>query len=288
MAVPYTFGTATASIPLSNLDSNFATTITLGNTAIQLGNTVTTLNNMTLANVTISGGTSNTTSNSISNGTSNVSIATSGGAVTVATNGNTAVTVDTSQNVGVGTASQIRSGKLSVSGIISTNNNINWGPAGNGRIFSDVNWGCILQADRASPASAEFLLQNAGGTSRMLIDTSGNLQFNSGYGSAATAYGCRAWINFNGGGTPAIRGSGNVSSLTDNGTGDYTINFTTAMPDVNYSLAGAAGQNTTSMHVVMQPINLAPPGTTGVRIQTPSADGVLIADPTLVCVNVFR
>jgi len=43
MAVPYTFGSATAAIPLSQLDSNFATTITLGNTAIQLGNTVTTL-----------------------------------------------------------------------------------------------------------------------------------------------------------------------------------------------------------------------------------------------------
>jgi hypothetical protein len=54
MAVPYTFGSATTSIPLSQLDSNFATTITLGNTAIQLGNTVTTLNNMTLANVTVS------------------------------------------------------------------------------------------------------------------------------------------------------------------------------------------------------------------------------------------
>lgn len=54
MAVPYTFGSATTSIPLSQLDSNFATTITLGNTAIQLGNTVTTLNNMTFANVTIS------------------------------------------------------------------------------------------------------------------------------------------------------------------------------------------------------------------------------------------
>ena len=54
MAVPYTFATATAAIPLSQLDSNFATTITLGNTAIQLGNTVTTLNNMTFANVTIS------------------------------------------------------------------------------------------------------------------------------------------------------------------------------------------------------------------------------------------
>ena len=56
MAVPYTFGSATTSIPLSQLDSNFATTITLGNTAIQLGNTVTTLNNMTLPNATIASG----------------------------------------------------------------------------------------------------------------------------------------------------------------------------------------------------------------------------------------
>ena len=53
MAVPYTFGSATTAIPLSQLDSNFATTITLGNTAIQLGNTVTTLNNMVFANVTL-------------------------------------------------------------------------------------------------------------------------------------------------------------------------------------------------------------------------------------------
>lgn len=57
MAVPYTFAGATSSIPLSQLDQNFATTITLGNTAIQLGNTVTTLNNMTFANVTITSGT---------------------------------------------------------------------------------------------------------------------------------------------------------------------------------------------------------------------------------------
>jgi hypothetical protein len=63
MAVPYTFGSATTSIPLSQLDSNFATTITLGNTAIQLGNTVTTLNNMTLGNVTINSGTSNIQTN---------------------------------------------------------------------------------------------------------------------------------------------------------------------------------------------------------------------------------
>jgi hypothetical protein len=45
---------------------------------------------------------------------------------------------------------------------------------------------------------------------------------------------CRAWVNFNGTGTVAIRASGNVSTIRDNGTGDYTVNFTTAMPDANY------------------------------------------------------
>jgi hypothetical protein len=56
----------------------------------------------------------------------------------------------------------------------------------------------------------------------------------------APIYMCRAWVNFNGTGTVAIRASGNVSSITDNGVGDYTLNFTTAMVDVNYSLAGSA------------------------------------------------
>jgi hypothetical protein len=127
-----------------------------------------------------------------------------------------------------------------------------------------------------------------GGTATGQFDSSGNFKFNSGFGSVATAYGCRAWVNFNGVGTVAIRGSGNVSSITDNGTGDYTVNFATAMPDTNYSLAGTTGNNTTSQQVVMQPINLTAPATTSVRIQTPSADGSLIGDPTSVSLNVFR
>ena len=90
----------------------------------------------------------------------------------------------------------------------------------------------------------EFLQTNGSGTLSFAVPAnlgtaataSGtNLQFNSGYGSVATAYGCRAWVNFNGTGTVAIRASGNVSSITDNGTGDYTVNFTTAMPDANYA-----------------------------------------------------
>lgn len=53
-------------------------------------------------------------------------------------------------------------------------------------------------------------------------------------------YKCRAWVNFNGTGTVAIRASGNVSSITDGGAGTYTVNFTTALPDTNYAVVGAS------------------------------------------------
>jgi hypothetical protein len=53
---------------------------------------------------------------------------------------------------------------------------------------------------------------------------------------------CRAWVNFNGTGTVAIRASFNVSSITDNGTGAYTVNFTTAMPDINYTTTTTVSQ----------------------------------------------
>lgn len=81
------------------------------------------------------------------------------------------------------------------------------------------------------------------GTEQARITAAGLFQFNSGYGSVATAYGCRAWVNFNGTGTVAIRASGNVTSITDNGTGDYTVNFTTAMPDANYAVIGTSSSS---------------------------------------------
>jgi len=70
----------------------------------------------------------------------------------------------------------------------------------------------------------------------------GNLAFNSGFGSTSTAYGCRAWINFIGA-TAVIRGSGGVSSLTRASAGNYTINYTTAMPDINYSAVATKQSN---------------------------------------------
>lgn len=69
--------------------------------------------------------------------------------------------------------------------------------------------------------------------------TEGNLNLDAGYGSKAPIYGVRAWVNFNGTGTVAISASANVSSITDNGTGDYTVNFSTTMPNVNYCWAGS-------------------------------------------------
>ena len=80
------------------------------------------------------------------------------------------------------------------------------------------------------------LIFTTNSTERGRFDTSGNFLFNSGYGSVATAYGCRAWVNFNGTGTVAIREDGNVSSITDTGTGSYTVNLTTAMVDANYAV----------------------------------------------------
>ena len=62
----------------------------------------------------------------------------------------------------------------------------------------------------------------------------------------APLYMCRAWVNFNGTGTVAIRARGNVSSITDNGTGDYTVNFTTAMSDANYASVCNSSRTDTS------------------------------------------
>jgi hypothetical protein len=115
---------------------------------------------------------------------------------------------------------------------------------------------------------------------------SGNLSFNSGYGSAAVAYGCRAWVNFNGTSTVAIRASGNVSSITDNGTGDYTVNFSTAMPDANY--APAALLNGGSGGSVMAPYTTTAPTTSAYRLGTRRTDTFVATDTEYVNVAIFR
>lgn len=86
---------------------------------------------------------------------------------------------------------------------------------------------------------------------------------------AAPSYAARAWVNFNGTGTVAIRASGNVSSITDNNTADYSVNFTTPMPDANYTMVGSANQQgSTFVYMVMDrnPSAAAPRSTSAIRI----------------------
>ena len=121
-------------------------------------------------------------------------------------------------------------------------------------------------------------------------DSSGNLSFNSGYGSSAVAYGCRAWVNFNGTGTVAIRSSGNVTSITDNGTGDYTVNFTTAMPNANYSAIGFCGSTQAGEDGTYTGMNLkknTSPATSSIRVQT-YYEGFVPGDFSFNSVTIFR
>lgn len=219
----------------------------------------------------------------------------------------------------------------------------------------------------ASSASNNIVLGTGGDTTitnNLTVSGTGNqsiagtLQFNSGYGSVATAYGCRAWVNFNGtantnlsgtysqSGTTVtvtatahgllansqvyaditsgtgvdgiytvatvvdantftytagtslttsgnitlirstIRASGNVSSITDNGTGDYTVNFTTAMPDANYALTAQAG-NGGAAQTAGTSLSGAAPTTTTARILVDNGGGTL-ADREYVNVAIFR
>lgn len=103
----------------------------------------------------------------------------------------------------------------------------------------------------------------------------------------APAYACRAWVNFNGGGTPAINAAGNVSSITDNGLGDYTINFTTALPDANYCACLGAGISGNSDSDAWE-YNTISHTSTAFRVLTGSSSTGALADATVVYAAFFR
>ena len=96
---------------------------------------------------------------------------------------------------------------------------------------------------------------------------------------------CLAWVNFNGTGTVAIRASGNVSSITDNGTGDYTINFTNALPDANYGWT--FGGSLTDSFTITGRANTTAPTTTAFRLSTYNTADATV-DGAHVCVAFFR
>lgn len=102
----------------------------------------------------------------------------------------------------------------------------------------------------------------------------------------APIYACRAWVNFNGTGTVAIRASGNVSSITDRGVGMYTVNFAKAMPDANYSCGHLAKGGTTSNDVWLVIENSLNLSTTSIPIKLRDAGRPM--DFEVITLNVFR
>lgn len=112
---------------------------------------------------------------------------------------------------------------------------------------------------------------------------------NSTGGDLITAKGmARAWVNFNGTGTVAIRTAHNVSSITDNGTGQYTVNFTTAMLDADYATLATAGDSAVNYTVAFTSSNAAPT-TSAVRVQvvTQNSGNPTAFDVNRVAVAVF-
>ena len=100
---------------------------------------------------------------------------------------------------------------------------------------------------------------------------------------SAPVYACRAWVNFDGTGTVSIRESGNVSSITDNGTGRYTVNFTTDMPDDNYCVTVASRDDEN-----LDREGLRPPFTTSGFDLIFTQTGVSNRDSSIVCASIFR
>lgn len=281
--------------------------------------------------------------------------------------------IDSSGNVGIGTNApgyllDVRSASNTTAHIMGTTSGVRVGAsadtpvAGAGYVGTYSNHPAVFGANNAE----RFRISTSGnvgiGTSSpgSLLTVNGDIAFNSGYGSAAVAYGCRAWVNFNGspstgtysratnvitviltshgmttgqsanftfaagtGGTATsgnyvvtvvdantltmtdtggsgtitgspsatrntwIRGSGNVSSITDNGVGNYTINFTNAMPDTNYAASGMVRNNDNLNDTwVVQIQNTDTKSTT--QFQFTVREGGLSTDSSEVLVMVVR
>jgi hypothetical protein len=93
-------------------------------------------------------------------------------------------------------------------------------------------------------------------------------------------------VNFNGTGTVAIRASMNVSSITDNGTGSYTVNFTTALADANYAAAGFTAESTFSVAITVGNFGTLTQTTTAFRFNT--TYGTTFYDCTQVHMTIHR
>ena len=145
----------------------------------------------------------------------------------------TAITIDSSENMGIGTTSP--SAKLHVYSGTGGKTLVLDNPNNDYAGVEFKSWGTLHGRIKVANDGMHFY-SNSGATAKSLQLTTD--------GRGLSQFTAKAWVNFNGSGTPSIRDSYNVSSITDNATGEWTVNFTAAMNNSNYSVVGSCGLTT--------------------------------------------
>lgn len=159
---------------------------------------------------------------------------------------------------------------------------------------SSITANSVILGNGTSALSGNLVAPGASGnvlTSNGTTWTSTTVDKLSTASGSAPSYSARAWVNFNGttntGGNCDIRASGNVSTVADNGTGDYTVNFTIALQDANYCMAGSVSTATSTANSnSMKILTTNTPTTTALRIAT--GGGGVAVDPDYCSVVIFR
>jgi formylmethanofuran dehydrogenase subunit C len=153
---------------------------------------------------------------------------------------------------------------------------------------NSTNGGTAISTDTSG--TLNIVTGSGSGSTAVTVDGSGNMVVTGSItgGSISVANSLRAWVNFNGTGTPAIRASGNVSSITDNGLGDYTVNFTTAMVDANYSVISSSEGGGSVGNPPYQRGNYPITSTTNIRLTFFNQSASVFVDPTYCCAAIFR
>ena len=211
--------------------------------------------------------------------------------------GGTLVTSDSSGNVGIGTNTPIQ--KLDVAGtVVADLSSFGQYHAVGGA--STTWYNAFIRNDGAD---VYFLSSNSQSTRNLAAASMWNsyrpLAWNLSNGVVSidgtgaglnvggrSAYVCRAWVNFNGTGTPSIRGSGGVSSISDLGTGTYNINFSTALPDTNYCTVTGCSEGGGASN--LKSSGARPASTSAVTVVTGDNNTDTIQDFDNVNVTVFR
>lgn len=184
---------------------------------------------------------------------------------------------------------QTLTNKTHGSGSTWDGNTIPIAKGGTGTVTAAAAFSAIKQAATTTATGVVELANNAeaaAGTDTARAVTPAGLRAGMNATGSAPVYACRAWVKFNGIGTVAINSSGNVSSITDNGVGDYTVNFSTGMQDADYNVVTGCSTSSTANNVLNRASD-TPATTTAVRLRGCSSAGNPL-DISELSVAIFR